>query len=30
VQDHDWWAAKFPNVLWSDRTAFHSTFYVSR
>jgi SAM-dependent methyltransferase len=30
VQDHDWWAAKFRNVLWSDRTPMHSTFYVSR
>jgi SAM-dependent methyltransferase/uncharacterized Rossmann fold enzyme len=30
VRDHEWWAAKFPNVLWSERTPMHSSFYVSR
>jgi SAM-dependent methyltransferase len=29
VQDHDWWAAKFRNVLWSERTPMHSSFYVA-
>jgi hypothetical protein len=30
VKDHDWWAAKFPRVLWSETTDIHSSFYVSR
>ena len=28
VRDHEWWAAKFAKILWSERTPMHSTFYV--
>ena len=30
VRDHDWWRAKFPAVLWEERTPMHSIFYVSK
>jgi SAM-dependent methyltransferase/uncharacterized Rossmann fold enzyme len=28
VQDHEWWAAKFDNIIWQERTELHSCFYV--
>jgi SAM-dependent methyltransferase len=30
VRDHEWWAAKFPSVLWQERTPLRSCFYASK
>jgi hypothetical protein len=29
VRDHDWWAARMPQILWQERGGSHSSFYVS-